>query len=247
MKTQKPILNPIDALLRNAFGVAMALQTSTGKSPRKRALAVVQEIETYLKKFPPEVSRAVEVRLDEGRCKPERTGGQLCEMMIPPRGRLYGGGYIAAVLLKVLVVAYLETNGTHLPINLKAWQNAADQDPSTPELRAAISGHERQFADALTSLFRVTHKGLRPFTALCRPCVEAMTRPNAIAIPGDTCGSRSPQEIAGRLFGKSLVLDLTRKTGDEELKNKRANALSKLGNALQRKVDFLKKGGRKND
>lgn len=225
----------------------MALQASTDNSPAKRARAVVQQIESYLKKLPPEVSQAVDVRLVEGRCKRENRAGPLCEMMIPPRGRLDGSGYIAAVLLKVLVVAYLETKGTHLPLNLKAWQDAAGQDQSVPGLRAAISGHERQLADALTSLFRVTHKKrLRSFTALCRPCVEAMKGPKAVALPGGAHECRLPKDIAIGLFGESLVRDLTSETADVELKIKRANALSKLGKALQHKIEFLKAGGCKN-
>lgn len=226
----------------------MALQASTSSNnPGKLARRAIQRIESYLETYPPEVSRAVGVGLAKGWREPRTTGGPLCEMMIPPRGRLDGSGYIAALLLKVLVVAYLETKGTHLPIDLKAWQDAAGQDQSAPGLRTAISGHERQLADALTSLFRVTHEeGLRPFTALCRPCVAAMNGPKAIALPGGAHECKLPKDIAIGLFGGSLVQDLTRETADAELKIKRANALSKLGKALQHKIKFLKAGGCKN-
>jgi hypothetical protein len=248
VRTRKPTQNPADVVLRKAFGIAMALQaSSSNNSPRKLAREAIQKIQSYLEKLPPEASGLVWVEEAKGRYMRENRGGPLCEMMIPPRGRLDGGGYFAAILLKVLVVAHLDTKGTHLPLNLKAWQRAAEQDPSTSGLRAAVRGHERQLSDALTSLFRTTHgDGQSRFTDLCRPCVEALNELEAIALPGGTGASRLPKEIAGELFGKLLVGDLTLETADADLKVKRANALSKLGKALQHKVEFLKAGGRKN-
>ena len=232
VKIHKSTHNSIEAPLRKAFGVAMALQASSNNdSPRKLAREAITNIEAILGKLPPEASELVWYGVANGSNIRQNRGGPLCEMMIPPRGRLDGSGYFAAVLLKVLVVAYLETKSTHLPLNLKDWQRVAEQDPSNPDLRAAIRGHEQQLSGALTSLFHVTHKeGRSPFTNICRPCIEEID---------------ASRDQAIKLFKRSLVNSLTSNDSDPLSKTVRANALSKLGKALMEKVEFLKKGGRK--
>jgi hypothetical protein len=228
----------------------MARQASINSNgPKQRIRAGVLQFQSFLKPFPEQLTRHVILHVDEGRLERELEMGPLCEMMVPPRGRLEGGGYVASVLLKILIVAYLEAKDDRLSINLAAWQRAAEQDPSTPDLRTAIRGHERQLSDTLVSLFQIKPKGPRspsPFTNCCRPCVEAMIEPEAIAQPNSTGGGRLPREIACVLFGKSLVETLTSKSPDAQCKAGRANALYMLGRALQHKVEFLKNGRCKN-
>jgi hypothetical protein len=240
MRTLKSIQHPLYAPLKKAFGVAMAQQALIDSNgPKQEIRKVVRWSQNFLKQFPERFARHANIRFHGDRLKGELCAGALCEMMVQPRGRLDGSGYIAAILLKILIIAYLEAKDDRLPFSFATWRTAAEKDPATPDLRTAISGYEREFSDALVSLFRALPEGRRSlFTELCRPCVEAMIESEATGLP---------KSVARQLFGGELVATLTSKSSDAMRKTNRANSLSKLGKALQCKVKFLREGGRKND
>lgn len=194
MQTQSSKKTPLNAPLKSAFVAAIDQQASIrANSPNKRISAIIRACKAELDKIPRRFARHVTVKPDAKLSDVRSWEGALCEMIIPQRGRLQGGGLFAAVILKILIVAYLETKDDRLSINLTDWQEAAEKDPSTPALKEAIRGHEREFSNALVSLFRDKSRRPRsPFTDLCRPCFEVLADPS--------------NATAREMFGKHLQL-----------------------------------------
>jgi len=238
MPKNAPVQNPIHAQLRRVFGVAIAAQASLpSKEKKKQIREIIRWTQSRLFEFSPRLSRHAIVRVDEHGLDLESEEGPLCRMMTAPRGRLDGSGFTAAIILKVLVIAYLEAKDNRLQIDLDAWRSAAEQDLTTRALKSAIRGHERQFSDELVALFRAyPNDGLPRFTNICRIFNEALLDQQAVG----------PLEVLHNLFKKELVETLSSTSNEPELRNKKANSLSKQGTALRHKVKFLVNGRCKN-
>ena len=194
MQTQSSKKTPLNAPLKSAFVAAIDQQASIrANSPNERISKIIRACKAELNKLPRRFARHVIVEPSAKLSAVRSWEGALCEMIIPQRGRMDGVGRVAIVLLKILIVAYLEAKDGRLSINLTDWQKAAEQDPSTPALKEAIRGHEREFSNALVSLFRDKSRRPRsPFTDLCRPCFEVLADPS--------------NAIAHEMFGKHLQL-----------------------------------------